>query len=296
MEITLEANPGSSDVQKFAAFRDVGVNRLSIGIQSFHTRQLKLLGRIHNRTQALAAAEAAHAAGFDNVNLDLMFGLPDQSVQQAVGDMETAISIQPTHISSYQLTLEPNTWFYRHPPTLPTEDATWDMQNAIQSQLAAAGYDRYEVSAYAKDDNQCMHNLNYWQFGDYVGIGAGAHSKISFADRVVRSIKTKHPSSYVKNAPTNARIATSYELTAQDLCFEFLMNALRLTSGFSPFLFQQRTGLSLAWISERLADLQQDGLLRINPGQVKTTSTGYRYLDAVLQRLLPEEVTSEARS
>lgn len=296
MEITLEANPGSTDVKKFAAFRDAGVNRLSIGIQSFHTQQLKRLGRIHDRTQALAAAQAAHTAGFDNVNLDLMFGLPDQTVRQTVCDIEAALDTQPTHISCYQLTLEPNTWFHRHPPTLPTDDETWEMHNTTQSQLVSAGYGRYEVSAYAKDDRQCRHNLNYWQFGDYIGIGAGAHSKISFSDRVIRSIKTKHPNSYMKYAPTNARLTKSYELTAQDLCFEFLMNALRLTHGFSPLLFQQRTGQSLAVVRKAFADLQQDGLLQVDHDQVKATERGYRYLDEMLQRLLPEELTSEART
>ncbi len=296
MEISLEANPGSCDVQNFAGFRDAGVNRISIGIQSFHTRRLKDLGRIHDRTQALAAAEAAHTAGFDNVNLDLMFGLPDQTVQQAVCDIETAISKQPTHISSYQLTLEPNTLFYRHPPTLPTEDETWEMQLAIQSQLTTAGYCRYEVSAYTKDSHQCKHNLNYWQFGDYLGIGAGAHSKISFADRVIRSMKRKHPNSYLNHASTNARVATSYELTTQDLCFEFLMNALRLTQGFSPLLFQQRTGQSLTGVSQAFTELQRDGLLHVDRSQIKATEKGYRYLDDVLQRLLPADTTRESRA
>jgi oxygen-independent coproporphyrinogen-3 oxidase len=296
MEITLEANPGSCDVQKFAGFRDAGVSRISIGIQSFHTPQLKRLGRIHDRAQALAAAEAARTAGFDNVNLDLMFGLPDQTVQQAVCDIETAINEQPTHISCYQLTLEPNTWFYRHPPTLPTEDATWDMHLAIQSQLTSAGFCQYEVSAYAKDGLQCKHNLNYWQFGDYLGIGAGAHSKISFADRVTRSMNTKHPNSYLNHASTKLPVATSYELTAQDLCFEFLMNALRLTQGFSPFLFQQRTGKSLAGVSQAVTELQRDGLLHVDCNQIKATDKGYRYLDEMLQRLLPEDAACESRA
>jgi oxygen-independent coproporphyrinogen-3 oxidase len=296
MEISLEANPGSCDRQKFAGFRDAGVNRISIGIQSFYTRQLERLGRIHDREQALAAAEAAHTAGFDNVNLDLMFGLPEQTVQQAVCDMETAINTQPTHISCYQLTLEPNTWFYRRPPTLPADDEIWEMQHAVQSQLTSAGYCRYEVSAYAKDGRQCRHNLNYWQFGDYLGIGAGAHSKISFADRVLRSMKTRHPNNYLNHASTNTRAAKSYALTAQDLCFEFLMNALRLTHGFSPFLFRQRTGQSLARISPAFTELQRDGLLHVDRNQVKATERGYRYLDEMLQRLLPEGASCQAQT
>ncbi len=295
MEISLEANPGSCDVQKFAGFRDAGVNRISIGIQSFHNRQLKRLGRIHDRAEALAAAESAHTAGFDNVNLDLMFGLPDQTVQQALCDIDTAINKQPTHISCYQLTLEPNTWFYRHPPTLPTEDETWEMQLAIQSRLTTSGFYRYEVSAYTKDGRQCKHNLNYWQFGDYVGIGAGAHSKISFADRVMRSMKIKHPNNYLKHASINARVAKSYELTAPELCFEFLMNALRLPQGFSPVLFEQRTGQSSAVVSPAFSELQRDGLLQVDRDRVKATDKGFRYLDEVLVRLLPEGTTSEAR-
>ncbi len=294
MEITLEANPGSSDVQKFAGFRNAGVNRLSIGIQSFHARQLKRLGRSHDRAQALAAADAARTAGFDNVNLDLMFGLPNQTVQQAVIDIKTAIEKQPTHISCYQLTLEPNTWFYRHPPTLPVEDAIWEMQLAIQSHLTTAGYRQYEVSAYAEDGFRCQHNMNYWQFGDYLGIGAGAHAKISCADRVMRSVKTRHPANYLQHASTDARVAQSYELTVQDLRFEFLMNALRLTQGFSPTLFQQRTGQSAAVPAPAFAALQRDGLLHIDRNQVKATEKGYRYLDEMLQRLLPEGATLEA--
>lgn len=297
MEITLEANPGSCDARKFAGFLDAGVNRISIGIQSFDSRQLKRLGRIHDRTQALRAVEAAHTAGFDNVNLDLMFGLPEQTAQQAVCDIDTAINEQPAHISCYQLTLEPNTCFYRHPPTLPTEDAVWEMQLAIQARLTTAGYRRYEVSAYTKNDRQCKHNLNYWQFGDYLGIGAGAHSKISFADRVMRSINAKHPNSYLNNASTPARVAKSHLLTAQDLCFEFLMNALRLTGGFSPFLFQQHTGHTLAGVAQAFSGLQRDGLLHVDRNRVQATEKGYRFLDEVLQRLLPPEgATSRKRA
>ncbi len=295
LEISLEANPGSSDAAKFTGFREAGVNRLSIGVQSFDTALLQRLGRIHDRNQALAAVRAARAAGFDNINLDLMFGLPGQSVAQAVCDIDTAIEQQPAHISCYQLTLEPNTWFHRNPPLCPNEDAIWEMQLAVQSRLAAAGYHQYEVSAYAKNGFRCRHNLNYWQFGDYLGIGAGAHSKISFADRVVRSIRTRHPQGYLTPTQANPSVARSYELTAADIGFEFLMNALRLTQGFSPRLFQQHTGQALSVISPALGELQRDGLLLVDAQCIKATDTGYRHLDGMLQRLLPESTDVASR-
>lgn len=297
MEISLEANPGSCEVGKFAGFVDAGINRISIGIQSYDDQQLKRLGRVHDRADALRAVEAARTAGFENINVDLMFGLPEQTTPQAVRDIDTAINERPKHISCYQLTLEPNTWFHRHPPALPTEDTAWEIQHAIQSRLGNAGYHRYEVSAYAQNGHQCKHNLNYWQFGDYLGIGAGAHSKISFADRVTRIIKIRHPNSYLSRASTSARIAKSYPVNAQDLRFEFLMNALRLTEGFPPALFQQHTGQTLAGLAPAFSMLQEDGLLRVARSRVKATEKGYRFLDEVLQRLLPPgDETSQLRA
>src|SRR3990172_545076 len=202
IEITLEANPGTVDVERFKGFRAAGINRLSIGIQSFDEEKLKALGRIHGRDEALRAAESARAAGFENFNLDLMFGLPDQTVEQALADIRTAIQLCPTHLSAYQLTIEPNTLFHARPPTLPDNDSTWDMQSQLQTELAAADYRQYEVSAYARPGYECRHNLNYWKFGDYLGIGAGAHAKITAASGITRLWKVKHPGEYLRTAGT----------------------------------------------------------------------------------------------
>ena len=287
IEITLEANPGSCEADRFKGFLDAGVNRLSIGVQSFQGRQLKALGRIHDRKQAFTSVAIAHTAGFENINIDLMYALPGQTVTEAAKDVETAISQSPHHISCYQLTIEPDTYFYHHPPSLPSDDEKWEIQLAIQSLLNEARYYQYEISAYAKPDRQCKHNLNYWQFGDYIGIGAGAHSKISFSNRVIRTQKVSNPNTYMKLVSTSDQIVEVQELSNEDVRFEFLLNALRLKNGFSTSLLRHRTGQSLEKLMADFDQLQREGLLRFDKLHVRTTERGYRYLDDVLQRLLP---------
>lgn len=229
-EITLEANPGTAEQEKFTEYRALGINRLSIGVQSFHDDALQRLGRIHGRDEAIRAAEMAHAAGFDNFNLDLMFALPQQTARQAAEDVATAIALEATHISYYQLTLEPNTLFHAQPPILPDNDLAWQMQQAGQEQLATADYEQYEVSAYAQTKRQCAHNLNYWQFGDYLGLGAGAHGKITDAaqQNITRLSKHRHPQKFMQTAGTAQSIQSERILTRKDVGLEFMMNALRL--------------------------------------------------------------------
>ncbi len=286
-EITLEANPGTVDVENFKGFRDAGVNRLSIGIQSFDGDKLKTLGRIHGRDEALCAAEAARDAGFGNLNLDLMFGLPGQTVEQAVSDIRTAIGLQPTHLSAYQLTIEPNTLFHARPPALPDDDAIWDMQQAIQAELAGAGFGQYEVSAYAQPGRACRHNLNYWQFGDYLGIGAGAHGKLSRADAIGRTWKVKHPEAYLKAAGTPEIIGGTQSLAAEDIAFEFLLNALRLTDGFPVSLFAERTALPLRVIESALRAAETKGLMARDDAHIRPTERGRRLLNDLLLLFLP---------
>ncbi len=253
-EITLEANPGTVDQARFTGYREAGINRLSIGVQSFQDGLLASIGRIHGASEALAATTAAHLAGFENINLDLMFGLPAQTTAEALLDLRTAMELQPTHLSWYELSIEPNTWFYRHPPLRPDDDALWEMQTAGRSLLEDAGYHRYEVSAYAQRGRQCRHNLNYWQFGDYLGIGAGAHAKISNAatQTITRTSKVKHPQTYLETAHRETRISRSTELSADDVMLEFAINSLRLDSGFTKAAFTQATGLPFAAIETRV--------------------------------------------
>ncbi len=286
-EITLEANPGSSEAARFAEFRAAGINRLSIGIQSFDNHQLQKLGRIHDRQQAFAAAEAAHAAGFDNFNLDLMFALPGQSPDQALTDLHNAIALEPTHLSHYQLTLEPNTWFYHHPPPLPDDDLAWEMQTRCQAQLEEHGYAQYEVSAYARPGRQCRHNRNYWEFGDYLGIGAGAHDKLSdaVAGRIVRRSKQRGPQDYLQ--------ATDFVQNEQcpdqnDILFEFMLNALRLNDGFELALFEQHTGLSRDVLQAPLQQAVADGLIEQADDPIQTSMRGRQYLNDLLARFLPD--------
>jgi len=288
-EITLEANPGSSEVGRFKGFRDAGVNRLSIGVQSFDAGRLRAIGRIHDPDEARVAVEAAAGAGFDNFNLDLMFGLPEQSVEQAINDAETAAAYGAAHLSFYQLTLEPNTRFYRQPPALPDDETAWRMQEGIQALLAGRGYEQYEVSAYARPGRRCLHNLNYWQFGDYVGIGAGGHGKITFPDRVERSMKVRSPGSYMKKAGGVGRVASSRTLSGDDAVFEFMLNALRLREPVSVAMFQQRTGRTLAAVRDVIRDAERDGLLRMDGGTLVTTDKGFRFLNELLERFLPED-------
>ena len=289
-EITLEANPGTVDRERFCGFRDAGINRLSLGIQSFQDDLLQAIGRIHTGSEAAAAIEAASHAGFDNINLDLMFGLPGQSIEQAMADLDTALALQPAHISWYELTIEPNTWFHLHPPQ-QTDDATlWEMQEAGRTRLQAAGYTRYEVSAHALPDRQCRHNLNYWKFGDYLGIGAGAHAKITDAatQTIHRMAKVKHPRSYLDGVHSGRHISHRTALTANDTVLEFAMNALRLDRGFSAAAFTAATGLPFSLMEGPVALASAAGLLVKQQGVIHTTARGHRYLNELLQYWLPE--------
>jgi putative oxygen-independent coproporphyrinogen III oxidase len=289
-EITLEANPGTVDQARFSGYRDAGINRLSLGIQSFQDGLLASIGRIHDASEALAATLAARRAGFENINLDLMFGLPAQTTAEALLDLHTAIDLQPTHMSWYELSIEPNTWFYRHPPLQPDDAALWEMQMAGRSLLEDAGYHRYEVSAYAQQGSQCRHNLNYWQFGDYLGIGAGAHAKISNAatQTIIRSSKVKHPRGYLEKAHSMARISSSTVLTVDDVILEFAINSLRLDSGFTKAAFTAATSLPFASIESRVETAIENAWLTVDKGFIKTTEKGQRYLNELLQQWLPE--------
>lgn len=284
-EITLEANPGTVDEARFAGFRDAGVNRLSLGVQSFDSRHLAAIGRIHDEKQAISAAEAALRT-FERVNFDLMYALPQQSLEQALNDVRTACALGPAHLSCYHLTLEPNTAFYRQPPVLPDDDASAAMQEAIEAELAAHGYQHYETSAFAQPGKRCRHNLNYWTFGDYLGIGAGAHSKLSFHDRILRQARPKHPAAYMKQVAAGTCAEQEQVLTSKDLGFEFMMNALRLTEGFETALFQERTGYSLSLLEAPLQQAEQRGLLMRDHLRIAPTERGQRYLNELLQLFL----------
>ncbi|HYN27111.1 MAG TPA: radical SAM family heme chaperone HemW [Burkholderiales bacterium] len=284
-EITLEANPGTFEAQKFADFRAAGVNRLSIGIQSFHPAHLKALGRIHDGAQARAAIEIAQAS-FDNFNLDLMYALPDQTVEQALADIDTAIGFAPAHISGYHLTIEPNTYFYRHPPQVPDPDVAADMQDAIEARLAAAGYRHYETSAFARPGREAQHNLNYWTFGDYLGVGAGAHSKLSFADCILRQMRVKHPRDYLEKMAAGVPVQQEQRLAAEELPFEFMMNALRLIDGFELRLFSERIGLPVHVLRKPLDAAERSGLIERDHVRVRPTLRGQRFLNDLLQIFL----------
>jgi putative oxygen-independent coproporphyrinogen III oxidase len=277
-EVTLEANPGTFEREKFAGFRAAGVNRLSLGIQSFDARHLATLGRVHDANEARAAAEAALAL-FDNVNLDLMYALPNQTRDEALADASEAIRFSPPHLSFYQLTLEPNTLFHRHPPPMPDDDLAADIEDAVHAALAEAGYHRYEISAFARHGRECRHNLNYWRFGDYLGIGAGAHSKISFADRIVREVRYKQPNQYLEQVVRGAPTIERNEVTRDDAGFEFMLNALRLTDGVPASLFEERTGFALSSIRREIAAAVERGLLDPDPAMLKPTERGRRFLN-----------------
>jgi len=289
-EITLEANPGTVEQGRFAEFRAAGINRLSIGVQSFDDDLLQRIGRIHGRREAIGAAEAAHGAGFDNFNLDLMFGLPGQSPRQAEDDVATAVALAPTHISYYQLTLEPNTAFQARPPRLPEEDEVDEIHRRGQARLAAAGYDQYEVSAYARDGFRCRHNLNYWRFGDYLGIGAGAHGKVTLpaAGRIERRWKVRHPRDYLAAAGGTGRIGGEAVLSSADAVFEFMLNALRLTEGFETELFAQRTGLAISVVAGQLALAEREGFITWDRERVRPTAKGRDFLNDLLQLFLTD--------
>ncbi|UYP30901.1 radical SAM family heme chaperone HemW [Pseudomonas sp. Z8(2022)] len=285
IEITLEANPGTFEQAKFKGYRSLGINRLSIGVQSFQQDKLKALGRIHDGDEAIRAAGMARAAGFDNFNLDLMHGLPEQSIEDALFDLRTAISQGPTHLSWYQLTMEPNTVFWSQPPQLPEDDLLWDIQEAGQALLAAEGYTQYEVSAYARPGKQARHNLNYWTFGDFLGIGAGAHAKLSTpAGRIQRTWKTRLPKDYLDRS--KAFQAGERVLEADELPFEYLMNVLRLTEGAPSELFGQRTGLPLQQLAEARREAEQRGLLQRDPARLVATPKGQLFLNDLLQLFL----------
>lgn len=290
IEITLEANPGTFEAQRFADYRDLGINRLSIGIQSFNNQSLTALGRIHDSQQAIKAVETAHKVGFENFNIDLMFGLPHQTEKTARNDVETAIALEPSHISYYQLTLEPNTLFYTQPPKLPDEDPIIDWQIANQQRLADAGYQQYEVSAYAKNNQQCRHNVNYWQFGDYLGIGAGAHGKISDAAKqsITRRAKQKQPQAFMDTAGTPAAIQSEDNIHRTDIGFEFMLNALRLTDGFPTPLFYQHAGIPISHINKALQQAEQLDLLKWDIHRIKPTEKGLRYLNVLIELFLPQ--------
>ncbi|MCW8888260.1 MAG: radical SAM family heme chaperone HemW [Gammaproteobacteria bacterium] len=284
-EITLEANPGTAEQQRFHAFRDAGINRLSIGIQSFDDHKLTALGRIHSGQEAVEAVEMARQAGFNSINLDLMFGLPGQSLDEAANDLAQAIALKPEHISYYQLTIEPNTAFAHAPPVCPDDDTLWLMQQQGIEQLANSGFIRYEVSAYAQKGGRCRHNLNYWHFGDYLGIGAGAHGKISSPQpfRVERLWKQRHPDEYIGSSQSAQRVSGHRSLSREDLILEFMMNALRLNDGFDESLFELHTGLSLDEISRPLASAIEEGMIRRDGGRIIPTDRGIDYLNDLLQ-------------
>jgi putative oxygen-independent coproporphyrinogen III oxidase len=284
-EITLEANPGTVEADKFAAFRDAGVNRLSMGIQSFNDAHLKALGRIHSADEAKAAIDIAKLH-FDNINLDLMYALPGQTLDQALQDVRTALSFAPQHMSCYHLTLEPNTLFYRNPPSLPDDDASSDMQQGIEELLTENGYQHYETSAFAKINRRSRHNLNYWKFGDYLGIGAGAHSKLSFPDKIIRQARYKQPQAYMQQVMLGAPVQTENTVTREELSFEFMMNALRLNEGFDPALYSERTSLSLIAIQRELADAERRGLLARDIQRIAPTQLGQRFLNDLLEIFL----------
>jgi oxygen-independent coproporphyrinogen-3 oxidase len=316
------AHPCAAETERFRGYRTAGVNRLSIGVQSFQPGQLQKLGRIHGRDEAIAAAQAARAAGFDNFNLDLMFGLPQQTLEEALADLRTALSLNPTHLSLYQLTLEPNTIFHAQPPELPDEDVLAAMQETLQAELAIAGFSQYEVSAYARAGQEpkcreahgcasvtegrtpgaaeahgsarvaaghrCRHNLNYWQFGDYLGIGAGAHAKITAADTITRLWKLKQPRDYLATAGTPGVLGGEHQLAKEDVAFEFMLNVLRLTEGFPPMLFAERAGLPFAEIETALARAMARGLVEQTHERIRPTALGLRFLNDLIALFLPE--------
>jgi len=285
-EITMEANPGSIEADKFAGFAKAGINRVSIGVQSFQDEQLQALGRIHNGEEARRAIEIA-TKHFKSVNLDLMYGLPKQSLEAAKADIETALSFKTPHLSFYNLTLEPNTYFANFPPQLPSDDEVDAIFEQNLDLLAKAGYQRYEVSAYAQKNQECKHNLNYWRFGDYIGIGAGAHGKISYPNKITRQVRERHPESYMQAIESRGNaIIESREIDAKDLPFEFMLNALRLTDGVATNTFGERTGLPLNVISKQIDEACKKALLDDNPAKLKATDQGLRYLNNLQELFL----------
>ena len=285
IEITLEANPGTFESHKFAEFRKLGINRLSIGVQSFEDKLLTRLGRVHSGREAIAAAEIAHQSGFDNFNLDLMFGLPGAGADSSQTDVATAIGLKPTHISFYQLTLEPNTYFHKFPPQLPNDELIFTTQKQGQQLLAEHGFQQYEVSAYSQPGLQCRHNVNYWQFGDYLGIGAGAHGKITQAqpDHIIRTVKPKSPEQYLSDTHKNGG---ADQIAVAELPLEFIMNHLRLKTGFTAETYQATTGLSMATLEPALSACQQQGLLIHQDDRYYCSEHGWNFMDNILEKFM----------
>ncbi len=284
-EITMEANPGTFEAERFASYRASGINRLSIGIQSFNDRHLAALGRIHGGDEARAAIGIA-LDNFDNVNLDLMYALPGQTLADCAQDLETALSFNTTHLSLYHLTLEPNTLFAKYPPALPDDDSAYEMQDLVEARTAQAGYRHYETSAYGKPHREARHNLNYWRFGDYLGIGAGAHGKLSFPHRVLRQMRHKHPATYMAQSMAGNAVQEQHDVGASDLPFEFMLNALRLTDGVPASTFFDHTGLPLHTISRELAAAEKKGLLEADLATIKPTELGRRFLNDLQEMFL----------
>jgi oxygen-independent coproporphyrinogen-3 oxidase len=290
-EVTLEANPGTFEAARFRSYRDLGINRLSLGVQSFDPEKLASLGRVHSADEARRAIEFAQQC-FENFNLDMMYALPQQSLAQAGADVEAALAYAPPHISAYHLTLEPNTLFHRHPPPLPDDDIAADMQEAIENRLHDAGYLHYETSAFGKPGYAARHNLNYWEFGDYLGIGAGAHSKISFPGRIVRELRRKQPQAYMESVAGGAHIMERHEIGDSERPFEFMMNALRLTGGFPIALFAERTGMTITSIARELETAERRGLIERDHLRIRPTLRGQRFLNDLLQIFLQQSRTA----
>ncbi len=286
-EVTLEANPGTFEKDRFRQYRQAGITRLSLGVQSFDEAALTALGRVHNRAQAVAAAEEA-AQCFDTFNLDLMYAWPGQDLARLQADLDQALALAPSHLSVYHLTLEPNTYFARFPPQLPDEDLAYEMLDQITERTAQAGLQRYEVSAYARAGHRCWHNLNYWQFGDYLGIGAGAHSKLSFAHRIVRQVRVREPRLYMERARRAEAVAQEHEVARADLPFEFMLNALRLPEGFELQRFVDRTGLPPAVLQQPLQQAQAAGLIEVDLNRVRPTVRGLDFLNDLQALFLPD--------
>ena len=284
-EITLEANPGTFERERFKAYRAAGVTRLSVGVQSFNDDNLKALGRVHDATQAFAAVEEA-AQAFDTFNIDLMYALPGQTLQTFRKDLQTALALAPPHLSIYHLTIEPNTWFAKFPPKLPEDDLAYDMLDLVTELTGHQGLQRYEVSAYARDGHRCFHNLNYWQFGDYLGIGAGAHSKISFAHRIHRQVRFRDPQLYMDKALEGRGLAQDHEIARTELPFEFMLNALRLRHGFALTDFFERTGLSITAIQNGLEQAEKKGLIERDFARVRPTVRGFDFLNDLQELFL----------
>jgi oxygen-independent coproporphyrinogen-3 oxidase len=291
-EITLEANPGTFEIERFRGFSAAGITRLSVGVQSFDDGKLAALGRVHGADEARAAIDAALEL-FDSVNVDLMYALPGQTLEQALADVREAIERGAPHISAYHLTLEPDTHFHRHPPQLPDADAAADMQDAIEATLATAGFVHYETSAFARSGHRARHNLNYWTFGDYLGIGAGAHAKISFADRIVRESRIRKPQGYINAAAAGNARMESRDIEPGELPFEFMLNALRLVEGFPVSLFAERTGLSIVAVERELRAAEEGGLITRDHQRIEPTERGQRFLNDLLEPFLPARGAQE---